>query len=153
MTIIPQGWQLGPDILGDSDDDTALLRGMYQDALDYIAAFDWAPPIKSAYLAVGIGGVVGLFFVEFDIPIDGTDDKLWVVVGDLPSAYFVIDNAADSAAALKVYCELMAGWADAVDLGESLSDVFPISVPPTKSNAQSLRKRIGFLQTEIIPAL
>ncbi len=126
---------------------------MYQDALDYIGAFDWAPPIKSTYLAAGIGRVVGLFFVEFDFPIDDTDDKLWVVVGDLPSAYFVVDNAADSAAALRVYCERMAGWADAVDQGEPLSDVFPVSDPPTKRNAQSLRERIGFLQTEIIPTV
>jgi hypothetical protein len=118
---------------------------MYKKALDYIGAFAWAPSIKSTYLALGIGGVVGLFFVEFDIPIDGTDDTLWVVVGDLPSAYFVVDNAADSAAALRVYCELMAGWADAVDHGRSLSDVFPVSAPPTKGNAESRRKRIGFL--------
>jgi hypothetical protein len=85
MTIIPQDWQLGPDILGDSNDDTAFLRGMYQDA--------------------------------------------------------------------QGYCKLMTGWADAVDQGESLSDVFPVSASPTNRNAQSLRERIGFLQTEIIPTL
>lgn len=83
---------------------------MYKDALDYISAFAWAPPIRPTHLAVGIGGVVGLFFVEFDFPIDGSDDTLWVVVGDLPSAYFVVDNAADSAAALRIYCKLMVGW-------------------------------------------
>lgn len=46
----------------------------------------------------------------------GTPGALWVVAGDLPSAYLVTDAAptATATAALAIYCSLMQDWVEAV---------------------------------------
>ena len=146
-------WHIGPNITGDSEEDTALLRAMYERAVQYITSFSWSPPINTVRFAFGVGGVVALFLVEFNQPISGNDDKLWVVVGDVPSAYFVVDDAYDAASALRIYCELMSAWADAVSRGHSTGDVFPVDAAPTKANADQLRVRIAFIEDDIIPGL
>ena len=77
------------DIRGDDADDTASLLDMARTAREYVMSFAWCPPINAMHLAHGVGGVVAVFFVEFPRKIKGTDDKLWTVVGDLPSAYLL----------------------------------------------------------------
>jgi hypothetical protein len=45
------GYQLLPNIVGDNDQDTAMLLTMAADAQSYIGSFDWCPPISASYLA------------------------------------------------------------------------------------------------------
>jgi len=71
-------------------DDVALLKDMAKEARQYLQSHDWCPPIRKLSLGYGVGGVVALFHAELAHAIDGTDDELWVAVGDLPSAYFVV---------------------------------------------------------------
>jgi hypothetical protein len=88
---------------------------------------------------------------RFEPPVGQTDDWLWVVEGDLPSAYFVTDRARNVASALNLYGEMMERWADAVMQHASLGDIFPISVPPTEENAEMLRNRVRFLRERLLP--
>jgi hypothetical protein len=138
------------DICGDSEEDTLLLRAMASTARHYIASFKWSPPIKSVQLAMGVGGVVAVFLVSFRRHVNETDDALWVVVGDLPSAYLVRDNTENGRDALIGYCELMEDWAFAVLKGESIENVFPVDAEPTVSNAHAVRERVAFIRSEII---
>ena len=138
------------NIAGDDEEDTRLLCKMAVKARAYISSFKWCLPIKAAYFADGFGGVVAIFLFEFEGKIAGTDDWLWVVVGDLPSAYMVV-GPEDAREALDAYCELMDDWINAVLVTHSFEGVFPVDEAETSGNAEALRSRLAFLRTEIIP--
>jgi hypothetical protein len=147
-------FQLLPDIRGEDDEDTALLRGMAEEARDFVTAHDWCPPIRNLYLATGVGAVVALFLVDFAQQIPGSeDDSLWLVVGDLPFAYFVTENSGTPREALETYCRLMDEWIVAVANGGDLGEAYPVEAEPSIENARELQSRVDFLRTEIIPAI
>lgn len=50
----------------------------------------------------------------------------WVVVGDLPPAYLVVDDSPTLLEALSTYEELMADWIAAVRDGRSIDDCTPV---------------------------
>jgi hypothetical protein len=104
-------------------------------------------------LASGVGGLAAVFLFEFKTRIKGTDDKLWVIVGDLPSAYMVVEPNERPQDALEKYCELMEDWIQAVRDSAKLDDVFPVAAEPSLENAELLEKRIAFLLAEIIPGM
>ncbi|HJZ94166.1 MAG TPA: hypothetical protein VKE40_25100 [Gemmataceae bacterium] len=138
---------------GEDADETAMLRDMLIRAETLLRSFSWCPPIAQRYLGVGIGGVLALFLFRFARAINNNDEWLWVVVGDLPSVYFVVDEARDPASALGVYCDLMQEWVDAVASGSSLDDVYPVDAAATKDNADMLRSRVKFIREQIVPSL
>ncbi len=139
------------EIAGEDESDTAEFRGMLRDAEAYLRSFDWCPSIVERYLGYGLGGVIALFLFKLEEKIQGVDDQLWVVVGDLPSAYFVCDDAATPAAALEVYCGVMDDWAHAVLNGSSLNDVFPVTAEPTTEHANMLLSRTKFIRERLVP--
>ena len=139
------------EIVGEDAEDSQLLRGMATEAREYVAAFDWCPPIRRLSLGFGVGGVIALFHVEFTRAIDDVDSELWVVVGDLPSAYFVYEGNEDPAVALECYCGLMEEWAMAARDDESVEECFPVDAEPTRENAEALLSRIAFIRRELVP--
>ena len=142
------------DITGDDADDTRLLREMAEEARRYITSHSWCPPQKDLFLACGVGGVIALFLVDFTEKIAGSpDDSLWLVVGDLPSAYFVTENATHPRAALETYCNLMDDWITAVLDDGDLDEVYPVEAEPSEQNARELESRLRFLRAEILPAI
>jgi hypothetical protein len=141
----------GSEISGEDAEDTALLKGMASDARAYVESHEWCPPIRGFRLAYGVGGVIALFHFEFTEAIDGTDEALWVVVGDVPSAYFVYEGNEDPAAALEQYCALMEEWALAARQGESVDECFPVDAEANRENAEMLLTRIAFIRTELVP--
>ena len=142
------------DITGDDADDTRLLREMAEEARRYITSHSWCPPQKDLFLACGVGGVIALFLVDFTEKIGGSpDDSLWLVVGDLPSAYFVTENATHPRAALETYCNLMDDWITAVLDDGDLDEVYPVEAEPSEQNARELESRLRFLRAEILPAI
>jgi hypothetical protein len=138
-------------IVGDDVEDTELLQQMLQKATAYLQSFRWCPPIEQIYLGLGVGDIVAVFLFHFRERIQGTEEWLWVVVGDLPSAYLVIDDADNSVAALEAYCELMEDWAKAVLEGKPLDDAFPVEAKPTPDNARLLLRRTEFIRTRLLP--
>jgi hypothetical protein len=139
------------DIMGDDEEDTLLLRSMLDKAREYVRSFAWCPAIAAEYLGQGIGGVVAVFLFEFVEPVGGTDEQLWVVAGDLPSAYLVTDEAPDAAAALEAYCGLMEEWAETVLSGGPLAGVYPVRAKPTPEHAEMLLSRTSFIRKKILP--
>lgn len=153
QSVNAKGFQLLPDITCDDDADTALLRAMARSARDYISSFDWCPAMGASYLASGVGGIVAIFLFEFTSKIQGTDDRLWVIVGDLPSAYLVVELEDSPREALERYCDLMEGWIAAIRDSTPLENAFPVAAEPTQENAELLERRIAFLLAEIIPRM
>lgn len=140
-------------ISSDTDEDRNLLKLMAVEAEKYLSGFTWCPPIKETYLAGGVGGIIGIFLIELANKIHGKDKYLWVVVGDLPSAYFVVDEVETPRAAMETYCKLMSEWVHAVNTDQSVADQYPIRVEPTIDNAAKLNTRLKFLAEEIAPLL
>jgi hypothetical protein len=141
------------DIIGGDSDETASLKMMLDRAVTYLKSFRWCPPISQKYLGFGVGDVVALFLFRLETPISGSDEWLWVVVGDLPSAYFVVDKAHDPASALHTYCHLMDEWVHAVLNNTSLNDVFPVQAEATTKNARMLLSRTKYIRESIIPQI
>jgi hypothetical protein len=146
-----RNYQAFPNIVGDDSEDTAKLRELAGVAREYIQSFHWCPPIDSMYLGFGVGGIAAVFLFKFAQKISEIDDSLWVVVGDLPSAYLVVEEDDDPAQALERYCDIMDDWVSAVRGSGDLADVYPIPVEATVEHADMLCSRIGFLRTELVP--
>ncbi|MDI1452115.1 hypothetical protein [Polyangium sp. 6x1] len=136
---------------GEDDDETRELQATLQEARTYLASFTWCAGIEEEFFGLGIGGIVAVFLFRIR-RVGATDEWLWVIAGDLPSAYLVTDRAASPTQALEVYCELMEDWIRAVRRGGNLRDVFPVQANPSSANADLLEKRILFLRGKIIPA-
>lgn len=126
---------------------------MASEARKYIGAFPWAPPLAGLFFASGVGGIVAVFLAEFSEVIDGTDKSLWLVVGDLPSAYLVVEPDDTPKEVIERYIHMMELWAHTVGSGNSPTECFPIDAAPTHDNASDLLKRTALLRAEIIPNL
>lgn len=138
------------EMTGEDEEEQALLTGMHEEAESYLGGFKWCRGIEEAYYGLGIGGVVAVFLFRIEGPPE-VDEWLWVVVGDLPTAYLVTDEAPTPVAALKVYCSLMSDWVAAVRRGGPMDDVYPVAAPATAENADLLARRLDYLKSEIIP--
>jgi hypothetical protein len=130
------------------------LAALKDDARRFLLGLRWTPPIAELILAFGVAPIAALFLARFERGIEGKgngDTEVWVVVGDLPSAYFVVEACPKPAEALEVYCELMEDWADAVIAGADLSESYPVAVEPTIEHADMLKGRIDFIRKKLIP--
>ncbi|CAM3305277.1 hypothetical protein [Asticcacaulis taihuensis] len=144
------GFQSAGVALGEDEKDTEQLRAQFEDAQAYIKGFSWSEPIERAYLAFGVGGIFALFLFVFEKAVGGTDKELWVVTGDLPSAYFITDAAEMVPDAIDTYCCLMEEWIVSVEEDDHEIKVFPIAAQRTKANADALRTRIAFLRKNFL---
>src|ERR1700733_14275872 len=115
-------------MFGDDADDTAWLEGDLQAARRYLLSQKWCFGIRSMYFGAGIGGVVAVFLAELDQPASGVDQWLWVVVGDVPPAYMVLDVCPTPIVALEAYVELMRAWVDLAQEGKESDKVFPVNL-------------------------
>ena len=146
------------EVRGDDDEDTELLREMVGRACSYLSSFEWCAAIKDCRVGnVAIGGIVAVVLFEIEPAGDGVDSTLWVVVGDLPPAYLVIDDAPNAACALEGYVLEMRRWVNAVRAGEPVDDLIPVEtsggsepLEPTPEVADHLSGRLDYLEREIL---
>jgi hypothetical protein len=136
---------------GDSDTDTVLLNTMAEKAKTFVQAFDWCKSIEGSYFGCGVGSVVGVFFFRIVPATEGVDECLWVVIGDIPPAYLVTDESRTPGAALRTYIGEMKAWVVAVEKGRPVEELIPVDAPATLTTALALRKRLDFLEIEILP--
>jgi hypothetical protein len=139
---------------GEDVEETALFKAAAQDAVTFLKSHGWCQDVIERYFCFGIGGVIELFLFRVNRlgPNESViDEWLWVIVGDIPFAYLVTDDAKSPDEALRAYCYVMQEWVTAVLSKNALSDVYPIAVEPTADNAAQLAVRIEFLLSEIVP--
>ena len=136
---------------GDSAKDTRLLNSMLEEATSFIKSFDWCAGVHESFFGLGIGGVVAVFLFHIEPARKGVDDWLWVVSGDLPIAYLVVDESPDPVSALCTYVNEMRQWVEAARLGTPVVELIPVNVEPNLENAEKLANRLDFLESEIIP--
>jgi hypothetical protein len=134
-----------------------LLEAMIRHARSYIQSFAWCGGVVECHLGnVTAPGVVAVCLLKIVPARRKVDEWLWVIVGDLPPAYFPARDARTPAAALALYIEEMQLWVDAVKAGRSTSDLIPIEssdgakpLLPTKELAGKLEARLRYLEQEI----
>jgi hypothetical protein len=137
----------------DAEED-ARLTEREKEARAYLRSLPWSKPIREMLLAFGMSGILSLFLVRFEEPIrwEGEEDaELWVIVGDLPPAYFTTDDSPNPAEALETYCVFMEDWADRILDGDGLEGAYPVAAAPTEEHARMLKSRLEFIRQEIIP--
>jgi len=139
-------------MFGDDEEDIRLLRNLAVEAQDYVRRFSWCKSICESYFGDGIGGVVAVFFFRIEPSRAGIDEWLWVVIGDVPPAYLVIDDCKTPSQALEGYIDEMSKWVKLAKQGRSSKKVIPVNVPATPENADALEGRLKVLREVIVPA-
>ena len=135
---------------GDNEEETAGLLEMFVEAKNYLQTFPWVREVKAAYLGIGVAKIVGIFLFEIVPSREDVDDRVWVIVGDLPPAYITAEDSPNPAAALDAYIGAMEQWVEAAKAGRSVKNLIPVNVPPTLENAARLESRLSFLDREIL---
>lgn len=139
------------EMAGEDEDETERLRRMEKDARDFITQFEWCKGIREFYFGAGIGNVVAVFLAHILPTKPSVDEYLWIVVGDLPSAYLVTDDCPRPKEALEGYIWEMQKWIDLAKQGCASKDVIPVDVPTTSEWVDTLQSRLDALEQQIIP--
>lgn len=144
--------QLTPieQISGDSKKDTLLLKEMAVEAHEFLLSFKWCKNIRCSWFGWGVGGVCAVFFFEIDPSSKKVGRWLWVIVGDLPPAYLVVDASPTPLAALANYVDLMQEWVDAVKNKRPVNNCIPVNAPATREYADLLQRRLAFIRNEFL---
>jgi hypothetical protein len=136
---------------GENEEETERLRRMEAEARAFLTGFKWCGGIREFYFGDGIGGVFAIFLAQIEPWGPEVDEYLWVVVGDLPPAYLVVDDCRTPKAALRGYIGEMRKWVDVAEENGDPANVIPVNVPATPEWAATLRTRLDALEQEIIP--
>jgi len=138
------------EMKGEDPEETLLLEEMFNWARAYLESFDWCAGIVEAWFGLGVGRVVAVFLFKIIPRPAEVDEWIWVIVGNLPPAYIVIDDAPNPACALNAYMIEMKSWIAAIKSGSSVADLIPVNAPPTIDNTNDLEGRLGFIKREIL---
>lgn len=139
------------EMRGENDDETQSLRNMEATARGFLSHFDWCTEIREFYFGEGIGDVFAVFLARIIPSRLSVGEYVWIVVGDIPSAYLVTDDCPSPKEALEGYIWEMRKWVALAKDGRTSRDVIPVNVPATPEWAQILELRLDALEQRIIP--
>jgi hypothetical protein len=139
-------------LVGEDEEETGELRELAARAKDFVKSFEWCQTVEDVRTGIAVAGVIGVFLVRIIPRRIDVDDALWVVVGDLPPAYLVTDDAPTAVRAIEIYIGLMQEWVDAVKAGRRVEELVPVNAEPTKEVAEMLQSRLDFLTNRLLPA-
>lgn len=121
-----------------------------ESARQFLSRQRWCARVVQVTPVFAIAGVLGVFRCSL-IPSDpAADVMVWVVVGDLPSAYLAHEPGDSWQDALRGYVEEMAAWVSAARAGKPVTDLIPVNVPATAENAAMLASRLDFIRTRLV---
>jgi hypothetical protein len=119
-------------------------------AEQFLASQRWCGQILGITPIFAVSGVLGVFRCSL-IPNDpNADVMVWVVVGDLPSAYLAHEPGDTWQDALRGYVEEMSLWIDAARTGAPIDELIPVNVPATPEHAEMLASRLEFIRTRLV---
>lgn len=139
---------------GDEPDDTAGLLKLRDNACRFLLSFSWCVSILETYIGDGVGGIVAVFLFRFLSARLDIDEWIWVVVGDLPSAYFATDDLKSPCEVLEAYIEHRNLWVRFAMQGKTPpADVMPVyDVLQTPEWGKELQTRLDILREHILPS-
>jgi hypothetical protein len=113
----------------DSDEKYRVERMLLR-AREYLLSFDWAGRIVAEYVGLAIGDAVAVFLFQIEPATRDVDEWIWVVDGDVPSAYIAATvDIRNPAQALDAYIEAAEDWVEAVYAGRSVAELDSFATP------------------------
>jgi hypothetical protein len=117
----------------------------------FLAAQPWCSKVHQVTPVFAIADVLGVFRCTLIPSRPDADVMVWVVVGDLPSAYIVHEPGDSWQDALIGYVTEMRRWVDAVKAGEHPGvNTIPTNMPQTFESAAALETRLDFIQSRLL---
>ncbi len=141
-------------IVGDDEEEIVLLRRMAQEADLYIRSFSWCEAVLDSYFAKGVGGVFAVFFFHIRPSRPDVDSWIWIIVGDIPSAYLPLMDCKSPCEVFETYIDGMNKWVELArngQTGTAEEGVPEINVRATPEWAQELDRRLQSLGRIIRP--
>src|SRR4051812_33220929 len=108
-----------------TEDTRLAIQDSLNEARNYLAYFEWITGIKSELLGVHFEGIISLFLFEIEAAREDVDRWIWVVVGDVPTAYITCEDAKDPFGAIDGYLGAMEDWVKAAREGASVANLIP----------------------------
>jgi hypothetical protein len=142
------------EIVGDHEHDTVLLRKMSEDAKHYISSFPWCDATLASYFGGGVGGIFAIFFLQIRPNRADVDPWIWIVVGDIPSAYLPISDCDSPSEVFRSYVRGMNKWVELTRKGQTGTPeqgVPPVKVPATPEWAEKLNQKLYGLTLAVKP--
>jgi hypothetical protein len=131
-------------IVGEDEDDTALLHKMSEAARSYVSSFSWCSAILNSYFGGGVGGIFAVFFFHIRPNRSDVEPWIWIVVGDIPPAYLPLSDCKSPTEVFRTYIRGMSRWVELARKGETGTPeegVPPVNVPATPEWAAELNKK------------
>jgi hypothetical protein len=130
--------------------DLQAIAGMHNEARSFLERFTWCKAILDEYLGMAYPGIVGVFLFRISPARQDVDEWVWVIVGDIPSAYITCEDSPNPASALDAYIGAMNEWVAAASSGGPVDKLIPVNVEPSRENAERLKLRLKFIDDEIL---
>jgi hypothetical protein len=126
-----------------ADVGTPAFLKLFHGAREYVCSLAWVKRVKQVFVGLVLGERAAVFLYETAPVKRGVDRFHWIVWGDVPAAYLVLDDAPDPDSAVEAYLFEVRNWIAAVRGQESLPDVMPINWPKTPEGADQLEQLIN----------
>ena len=139
-------------MVGDEEEDRRLLKVIAEGATKYLQSFSWCKKIRSTYFGDGYGGIIGVFLFHIEPSRKGVDEWLWVVFGDVPPAYLVIDHAKTPSKALEYYIAEVSVWVELAKQSRSSKDAIPVDLPAKPEDAARVASKLKLLEEFVLPS-
>jgi len=136
------------EMTGEDAEDSAELRVLLDQARRYILSFSWCDSIVGSYFAVGAGKVFAIFLFHISPTRPEVDQWIWIIVGDIPSAYLPLADCRSTREVFETYIDGMNRWVKLARQGQAAGPedrVPPVNVPATPEWAEKLDMRLRLL--------
>ena len=123
---------------------------MQQRAEEYLSGFRWCRGIRRSSLYVNLGSKLCVFLFGIDNSQSPRDDKLWIIVGDIPSMYLDAYDIKTTKAVLLAYVDWAEDWVTHVKAGKPVDKCYPFQTEATPELAAMLAQRAAFIKTTVV---
>lgn len=125
-----------------ADVGTPTFLKLFHGAREYVCSLTWVKRVQQSFVGLVLADRAAVFLYE-TVPVKrGVDRFHWIVWGDVPAAYLVLDDAPDPESAVDAYLFEVRNWIAAVRGQDSLPDVMPVDWPKTQEGADQLEQLI-----------
>jgi hypothetical protein len=135
-------------LTGEDEEETALLRQMLEKAKLYALSFSWCDSIINSYFGGGVGKIIAIFLFNISTERADVDPWMWIIVGDIPSAYLPLEDCNSPMSVFDTYVDGMQRWANLARKGQNgtaLEGIPPVNVPATPEWAEQIQSRLRLL--------
>lgn len=136
-----------------SDKEDVVVHKLYHEAETYLLSHPWCSDIEEAWVGAQWDDILTIFLLKINSNQLDVDEYVWIIIGDIPSAYIDIESATNIKEVLECYIFIMTEWIEAVQKNKAVEECYPVEVSPTQENAIMLEKRLKFIEEKMLSHL